>query len=669
MENSLKEFLDLVKIYQFESRYAQDITAKSYFGSPLKTIIEAERRLLSKETPSVAYFSMEYGLATSFYNCFTSNKPPSDLNNLPEQDVFSNMRIRDYYFDFKVDHRIMDLPIYSGGLGILAGDTLKSTADLGISLAAIGILWQKGYFKQNFWFKDGQVPEQLNWDPYSYPGLIPLDTVIKIPLKFGELHLRLWKYYVYSIDKKNVVTLILLDSELDENRPELRGFTDQLYKSDNAYIKIMQRAILGIGGIKALEALGYNINKYHLNEGHAALALVEKSAALCAEDLNCLKRNFIYTCHTPVAAGHDRFAIKDLEKILPDKNLEFIKNNGLEGAATANFTTLLMSCCGHTNAVAKKHGEVARAQFPQYADKIETITNGVHIPTWISDDVVNLLKSYEVEIGECLNGQGLKNLDKLRNNEQFRLGLWNAHQANKRQLRSIFENWGIKENVFTLCWARRIAAYKRPSLILQNPKRLAEIAKKFGPIQIFIAGKAHPNDNIVGTFINEMMDKIDALSKQSSILKIVMLENYDIYFGKILTNCVDVWLNNPLPPFEASGTSGMKAILNGLVQLTTLDGWVVEAEDAGMGRIFGYRHKSGEPIGSECELRLESDAAELYNSLEELVKLYYETNLDGKSNINSKWIDMMINCLVQGAFFNTHRMVEEYRDRMWFDKI
>ncbi len=669
MEDYLKEFGTFVNVSQFEEKYAANITSDSYFGLPLQSIIEAERRLTSKETPSVSYFSMEYGLATSVYNSLQLNNPISDANKPPQQHLFSNMRIRDYYLNFAIGQKILDMPIYSGGLGVLAGDAMKSAADCGTSLVGIGILWRKGYFKQNFWFKDGQVPEELNWEPESYPGLIPLEAIINIPLKDQELRLRLWKYYIYSWDKKRVVPLILLDSNLQVNRQESRKLTDQLYRSDNPYIKIMQRIILGVGGIKAMEALGYNIDKYHLNEGHAAMALVEKADGLGEEALATLNKNFVYTCHTPVAAGHDRFPIKDLEKILPDENIEFIKKYGLENSTTANFTLLLMNCCQNINSVSKKHGEIMRIQFPSYAKKIQSITNGIHIPTWISTDIDELLKKYGVKIGGCVDdSEGPKNLEKLRNDEAFRLDLWKAHQTSKRSLQSLFANWGIKENNFTLCWARRIAAYKRPSLIFQDPRRLAEIAKKIGPIQIFIAGKAHPNDSLVGTYINDIMNTIDALGSQSSILRVLMLENYDILFGKILTNSVDVWLNNPLPPFEASGTSGMKAILNGVLQLSTLDGWVVETEQTQIGEIFGYRHNSGEPIGDEHDLRLQTDSAELYNALEKLVKLYYETNENGNLNVKSKWIDMMINCLIQSHYFNSCRMVKEYNEKMWFKK-
>lgn len=669
MKSHLEEFKALVKPYRFEERYSQDITSGSYFGFPLEPIIAAEKKLLSKDAFSVAYFSMEYGLATSFYNAFQSQKPISELNRLDEQEIFSNMRIKDYYFHFRLDHRIMDLPIYSGGLGVLAGDTTKSVADLGISFVAIGILWEKGYFKQNFWFKYGQVPEEHIWDPYSYPGLVPLETVIKLPLKDQDLYLRLWKYYIYSFDRSNVVPLILLDSNLDKNRPESRRLTDQLYRSDNAHIKIMQRVILGMGGVAALEALGYRINKYHLNEGHAAIAFVEKAKGLNESKLQDLEENFVYTCHTPVAAGHDRFSIAELKKVLADEVLEVIKRCGMEDAHVANFTLLLMNCCCYVNAVSKKHKEIMHLQFPGYAKKIGSVTNGVHIPTWMSKDIAALLRKYEAKIGDYLaKPDALKNIDRLRKDKQFRHDLWQAHQANKRRLCAIFRNWDIKEDAFTICWARRIAAYKRPSLIFQNPQLLVEIAKKYGPIQMIIAGKAHPSDSLVGTFINEIMDRIDSLSDQHPLLRIVMLENYDIFFGKLLTNSVDVWLNNPLPPFEASGTSGMKAILNGVLQLSTLDGWVVEAADKGIGEIFGYAHKTGEPIGDEHDLRLRADAEALYHSLDKLVKLYYDTNKGGKADIDSEWIDKMINCIIQGHYFNTCRMVKEYRDNMWFEK-
>ncbi|MFC1645744.1 alpha-glucan family phosphorylase [Candidatus Omnitrophota bacterium] len=662
----LKEFLSLVDVYQFQKRYSKDITEDSFFGFPLGKIIEAEKRLRDEQSNSIAYISMEYGLATSFYNTFKKNDGIGQKNRVLNHEIFSNMRIEDFLFDFQID-KIIDLPIYSGGLGVLAGDTLKSSADLKLSMAAVGILWEKGYFKQNFWFKYGQVHGEMDWDPYSYPGLIPLNNIIKINFKKDTVSLRLWKYYVYSFDKTSVVPLVLLDANIEENSDRIRRLTDKLYRSGDNWIRIMQRSILGIGAIKALEQLGYRVSKYHLNEGHAAMAFVEKAKNLDKKGLADLRKQFAYTCHTPVAAGHDRFSIKDLDKILLDEAITFLKKFGKEAKKDViNFTLTLLSNCEHVNSVSKKHQYVTHHQFPKFKDKVSSITNGIHTSTWVSDSMFGLFEKYKNVLGECnYNPSGLKYVVNLRKDKQFRIDLWNAHQANKKNLAEIFPRWRIKEDVLTLCWARRIAQYKRPSLIFQNPDRLLSIAKDIGQLQIIIAGKAHPADNLVGTYIEEMMNTIDKLNKEFKNIRIIMLENYDIFFGKLLTSSVDIWLNSPLPPFEASGTSGMKAILNGVLQLTTLDGWIADVYDKEIGEFFGYRHNEGDPIGNENELRLEEDSEALYNSLERMAKLYYQTRNNGDINFDSKWIDIMINCIYESNYFNTHRMVGEYKEKMW----
>jgi starch phosphorylase len=195
-------------------------------------------------------------------------------------------------------------------------------------------------------------------------------------------------------------------------------------------------------------------------------------------------------------------------------------------------------------------------------------------------------------------------------------------------------------------------------------QKLIDIAGRIGPMQIILAGKAHPNDNLGFTFINEMLEKVDALAGVYDNLKIVILENYDIYWGRLLTSCVDLWLNNPLPPFEASGTSGMKALLNGVVQLTTLDGWVVEAKDKGIGKIFGYENGEND-IGNELDLHMQDDAGALYKALEEMAQLYYRTAAGGNVDLSSPWIDMMINCLAAASYFNTYRMLDEYKHHVW----
>ena len=669
MANTLTQpdsFLSLVPVEGFTDRYAGDVTESDFFGLPLQPILKAESDLLSPSVRSIAYFSMEYGLSTNTYNVLNSHRAPDERNESRDHHVFSNMRAMDYYVSVDAAHRL-DLPIFSGGLGVLAGDTLKSAADRHVSMAAVGILWNKGYFKQNFWFKDGQIPEETDWAPLSYPGLLPLEIAVNVPLRRETVHLKLWKYFVYAHDRSHVVPLILLDSDVPQNSPFMRKLTDQLYRSDNTDWKILQRVILGIGGMKALEVLGYSLSRYHLNEGHAALAFVEKVKKVPDSGVAALKTHFGYTCHTPVAAGHDRFQKKALQDILRDEDFALVKKYGQDpdNGDLVNLTYLAMNTCRHVNAVAQKHGAVTRLQFPQYKDKIQAITNGVHSHTWISEPITGLLDGYTKEIGDWHRDPTLlAKVASLKHKASFRTSLWEAHQANKRRLAGMLKSWRIEPDVFTICWARRIAAYKRPSLILQDIQRILEIAKRVGPIQILFAGKAHPKDDLGFTYVNEMLSAIDSLEPHRDLVRVLMLENYDTYFGKLLTSSVDVWLNNPLPPFEASGTSGMKAIMNGVLQLSTLDGWVVEAENMDIGWIFGWRHQ-GDEIGDERDLRLKEDSSELYRILEEIVALYYRTNKNGVLDASSPWIDKMANAITAGGFFNTDRMVAEYQSKIW----
>ena len=651
----------------FEQNYAQDINAKNYFGFPTAPILAAEQTLLSEKTKSTAYFSMEYGIAPSIYNSLSLSRPMNAPNQFFTHQVFSNYWLCDYLFKLKID-KMLDIPIYGGGLGVLAGDAMKSVADLGLSVVGLGILWNKGYFKQNFWYKHGQVPQEMKWDPYSYPGLIPLKNVITIETKEGPLYLRLWKYYVYSYHKKNVVPLILLDSNLEGNSPHFRKLTDQLYRSDEIGWKIFQRSILGIGGMKAMKSLGYHIHCYHLNEGHAAFAILERYINSGDKNkLDEIRNQFIFTCHTPVAAGHDRFKIHDVAKILGPEYVKAAELFGKEKPSSdeINLTFMSLNNCCKVNAVAQKHGEIMRLQFPAFADKIKAITNGVHMHTWLSDSFQQLFDRYQNIFGHWREDpQALTRIEDLRGDMNFRRDLFYAHQANKQKLIEILKHWKLREDVFTLSWARRIAGYKRPALIFHHVDQIIKLANEVGPMQIILAGKAHPNDNIGAAHIEEILDHIDRLNEHRNVIRVLILENYDTYFGKLLTNSVDVWLNNPLPPFEASGTSGMKAIMNGVLQLSTLDGWVVEAEHDDIGWIFGYRH-TGPEIGSESNLRLDEDAQALCHTLGDVIRLYYQTYPRGEVNPSSIWIDKMINCVKRSAFFNTQRMVNQYSQEMW----
>ncbi|MGH7198397.1 MAG: alpha-glucan family phosphorylase [Candidatus Omnitrophota bacterium] len=666
LKANLEKFLSLVPVEGFEPSYAEDILDDSFFGSPVEPIVKAEENLLSPHVRSIGYFSMEYGLSSNTYNVFAGKKAFASKNRSPEAHVFSNLRAMDYYLALRT-HHALDLPIFSGGLGVLAGDTLKSAADRGVSLAAVGILWHKGYFKQNFWFKDGQIPEETDWAPDVYPGLVPLKIRIEVPLRKEKIRLKLWKYFVYSFDKKHVVPLILLDSNVEGNSDFTKKLTGQLYRSDNAEWKILQRLLLGLGGMKALEALGYKIDVFHLNEGHAALAFIEKAKKTPEAEINALKNHFAYTCHTPVAAGHDRFYKKTLQEIMPEEEFGLLKKFGQDPhyPDLINLTQHAMSMSARVNAVAQKHGEVTRAQFPQFRDKIQAVTNGVHTHTWVSEPIEKLFDKYGHDFGDWRKQPTrLKNSLALKDNASFRADLWGAHQENKKKLCALLKPWRIEPDVFTICWARRIAAYKRPSLILQDIARLVEITKRIGPVQIILAGKAHPKDDLGFTHVNDMLTAIDALEVHRDTLRVLMLENYDTFFGKLLSSSVDVWLNNPLPPFEASGTSGMKAILNGVLQLSTLDGWVVEAADKNIGWIFGWEHHSQE-IGEEHNLRLMEDSARLYEILEKVVALYYQTNDKGRLNAGSDWITKMVHAISEAGFFNTDRMVAEYQEKIW----
>ncbi len=658
---------EYVRIAQHAERYAADVHDDLYFGFPAAGILEGEKALQSAANGPVAYFSMEYGLATNSYNVFQSARPVSSDNLISENEIISNDRVRDYLFSLKsTDHQLLDLPIYSGGLGVLAGDTVKTAADMHLPFVAVGVLWNKGYFRQRFWFKYGQLPDEMRWDPWTFPGLVPLEEKVTVALKDGPVTLRLWKYYVYSAKRDYAVPLVLLDSNIEENDAAARAYTDRLYRSDGVQGKLIQRVLLGMGGMKALEVLGYRVGLYHLNEGHAAFAFVAKVRQAGAQDEEALRRQFVYTCHTPVPAGHDRFAFAEVDKMLTPQDAAIARRYGAEGdkGQTLNLTLLAMNASRAINAVSRKHGEVMRLQFPSYADHIQTVTNGIHFPTWVSGPVLRALERVGATLGDVRQDPtSLGRVAELKGDRDFRAGLWQAHQENKLRLAELLKNWRLREDVLTIAWARRIAAYKRPSLLFHDLERLKELTRRIGPLQVLYAGKAHPNDNLAFTYINEIMNTIDRAEDTQGNLKIIMLENYETSIARVLVACVDVWLNNPLPPYEASGTSGMKALANGVVQLSTRDGWVIEAMDKGVGRFFGYQD-DGKSFTDQMDLRLEEDAGALYTALEEVMSLYYKGKR-AEAGYGEVWMDMMVDCLTQAGIFNTHRMVTEYRQRMW----
>jgi len=659
VNSSSSPLCEFVRIAEYAKRYAADVKDASYFGFPVSGILEGEKALRTAQRKPVAYFSMEYGLATNSYNVFQGARPVSEDNLISENEIISNDRVRDYLFSLKsTDHQLLDLPIYSGGLGVLAGDTVKTAADMHLPFAAVGVLWNKGYFRQRFWFKYGQLPDEMRWDPWTYPGLIPLEDKVTVALKDKSVTLRLWKYYVYSAKRDYAVPLILLDSNVDENDAVSRTYTDQLYRSDDVRGKLIQRVLLGMGGVKALEVLGYPIALHHMNEGHAAFAFVAKARQAGEDQEEALKEKFVYTCHTPVPAGHDRFVMSQIDETLVPEDAAVARRYGAEGekGETLNLTLLAMNAARAINAVSRKHGDVTRLQFPEHAPRIQSVTNGVHFPTWVSEPVLKALDGFAPALGDFrADPKLLSRVVDLKGDPAFRAALWQAHQENKGRLAALLKNWRIRPDVLTVAWARRIAAYKRPSLLFHDLERLKELTRRVGPLQVLYAGKAHPNDNLAFTYINEIMNAIDKAEDAEGNLKIIMLENYETSIAKVLVACVDVWLNNPLPPYEASGTSGMKALANGVVQLSTSDGWVIEAADKGVGRLFGYQD-TGETFSEKLDLRLPEDADALY--------VYYK-GARAEGGYPEAWMDMMVNCLAQAGTFSTHRMVEEYRRLIW----
>ena len=645
---------------------AQDVNEAYFYGIPSSVVCRAEEQLLNPAVRSVAYFSMEFGLAPSVYHPYQTKAPLSPRNKKRDFEVFSNMRQMDYYHFIHID-TLVDIPIYSGGLGVLAGDTLKSAADLKLPLLGVGILWNKGYFDQQFCIRDGQLPGEFDWDPRTYPGLVKLTTEIELSIGRDPVKLNLWKYYVPSFDKQHVVPLILMDSNHPDNSKWAKELTGQLYQSSTVWWKIVQRKVLGMGGMRAILALGYAIDVFHLNEGHAAFAFVEAAKGKSPEEIAALTERFAYTCHTPVEAGHDRLPIDELANVLSEEELQLAKHYGRdENPARLNLTILAMNASKHVNAVAKKHEEVTKIQFPGHEEKIRGITNGIHIPTWISRPFEQLFNEYPFVFENWKDSpDSLQQVTRLLHDRGFREKLWSAHKQNKAQLLELLRPWMVRDEIFTIAWARRAAPYKRPSLIMQDPARLVEIAKKYGGLQLLFAGKAHPNDFAGTGNIKEILNIIDSLEKDRGSLRAIFLENYDTCVAKLMISGVDVWLNNPLPPFEASGTSGMKAVLNGVLQLSTMDGWVVEAADDEIGEIFGHRPEEGE-IGREMDLRLQEDSSSLYDKLDLMARDYAQVEQSRPEDRHAcNWIDRMIHCIEAASFFNTSRMVSQYNRTIW----
>lgn len=548
------------------------------------------------------------------------------------------------------------LPTYSGGLGVLAGDTLKSMADLDYPFVAITMLNEKGYFEQKISKDHEQIENSRTWSKEKFLKKTPFKVKIKIENR--DVWIRAWKYNNQNKLYPKNLNIYYLDTNLPENSKYDRELTSYLYGGDREY-RICQEIILGIGGFRMLAKLGYSqIKKYHINEGHAAflgLELLKTKTKMrkniLKSDIEYVKEKCAFTTHTPIAAGHDTFDIVLVKKIIGNYIPKSIFEKSIDENKKFNMTMLALNTSSFVNGVAKRHEAKTRTMFPDY--RIFSITNGIHSSTWVS--------KYMNEVFEKHLGDWKKYPYNLRYAKSIPTKeIRNAHKMAKKDLLAyIFKENKIKlkESVITIGFARRFTAYKRSGLIFYDMKRLREIADKSSGLQIVMSGKAHPNDDYGKAMIKTIIGLQNEVNKKGSKLKLVFLENYNIEIAKLLVSGCDVWLNNPQRPYEASGTSGMKAALNGVPHLSTMDGWWLEgcvegATGWGIGPIPNSRHFNK-------DLHPDDEAHDLYKKLEFAVLASYYHDKE-------EWMEIMANCIaINASFFNSYRMVQEYINHVY----
>ena len=543
-----------------------------------------------------------------------------------------------------------NLPTYAGGLGVLAGDTLKSFADLQVPVVAVSLLNRKGYFYQKIDERGQQHELEANWDFAQYFEKMPNQVRVKILGK--DVLVGVWRHYIHGAGGFRL-PVFFLDCDLGGNSEYERTLTHYLYGGDRKY-RLCQEAILGIGGLRMLESLGYsNIKKYHMNEGHAALLTVElfrkETDGRKTDDyydLANVRKKCVFTTHTPVAAGHDKFDIGLFREVLGEYVPEFIIDGALENGEKINMTLMGLNSSHYVNGVAKIHGSVTRLMFPDY--RIDSITNGIHTRSWAAPAFIELFSSHIPGWGE--DPYALRNALSIPNSQ-----VWDAHYKSKAALIDYANkqtNLGLHKDRFTIGYARRFTEYKRPDLILSDVSWLESVAQKVGDIQIIYAGKAHPSDYGGKEIIKKVLGISQELNSKNSKVKIAFLPDYDMSLSKMMVSGSDIWLNTPKQPREASGTSGMKAALNGVPHFSTLDGWWLEGHIEGVtGWSIGKKpnETNFEPVGNDLE-----DSQDIYQKLEaEIIPMFYSDR--------EKWTSLMKHCIsINASFFNTYRMVEQY---------
>ncbi len=638
--------------------------ADSAFVHDLERVVERRRRYLETRSwfsttfpeaggLSVAYFSMEYGITES-------------------------------------------VPLYSGGLGVLAGDHVKGASDLGVPLVAVGMLYRQGYFRQSIDPSGSQQELHPETDFYSQPVTM-LTTSDGAPLTVGVpitdrwVEARVWRMNVGRCP------VLLLDANVPSNAPEDRELTAKLYQGDSD-VRIRQEILLGIGGMRALRATGMNPTVMHLNEGHSAFALIERLRELReGTDLSfeaaweVVRAGAVFTTHTPVPAGHDEFHPSQVSHHLG----AYLNDSGIESDRITELgrypsrgesspfcmTILALRGAAWRNGVSQLHGEVTRRMWqslwhdvPWSEVPIQHVTNGVHLPTWVSRELADLLGRYLGPEWALLSDREAirEGLDAIPDDEFWRVHTRRRERlvANvRRRLRAVVERrWGsgaeladasaaLQPNALTVGFARRMALYKRPTLLLHDLERLrALVTNARRPVQIIFAGKAHPDDAMAKDLVRE----IHELSRDPSFAgRVVFVEDYDMDLARDLVQGCDVWLNQPVRPQEASGTSGMKAAANGVLNVSVLDGWWAEAYAPQIGWAIG---RADDDV--DDPQRDPNDAAAVYRLLERsVVPLFYDLGLDGTP---TRWIERAKASIVMAlADFGAHRMMRQYTSEFY----
>lgn len=588
------------------------------------------------------------------------------------------------------------LPIYSGGLGILAGDHCKESSDLGLPLVGVGFLYPQGYFHQRISPEGRQeaVYTRFDYDASPMEPVLTRDTeggLMQLHLDGHMIHIAVWRVRVGS------VSLLLMDTDVEENEPWDRELSARLYGGDQE-TRIRQEMVLGIGGVRMLEMLGIRPAVYHANEGHAAFLMLERIRGLVQSGLSfdeaadVVSRTSVFTTHTPVPAGHDAFPFQLVEKHFDgywgqlgldrERFLSLGEHEDGYGGVNFNMTALALRLAGMRNGVSAVHGRVSRAMWnsiwPDATEEevpIVSVTNGVHTPSWVAPEMERLFARY-------LGHDWLQHHDDPTLWERLADVpddvLWGVHWKLKQKLFGfmrerarrgwIAEGRGpmhaltagtlLNPDALTIGFARRFATYKRAMLIFQDLERLKKILhNEWRPMQIIFAGKAHPADGPGRGLIQKVHD----LARDHEFGgRIAFVEDYDLHVAKFLYRGVDVWLNNPRPPFEASGTSGQKAALNGVPNLSVLDGWWFE----GYQGTNGWAVNPDVPDDATDEQRDKADADELYRILEEeVVPLYYDRDTDA---IPRRWVQVVKEAIRTAApIFSARRMVKEYAVRMY----